>query len=287
MANYTINDLLYLMARLRDPNQGCPWDLKQTSQTLIQHSIEEVYELVDAIESANSKDIQAELGDVLFQVVFLARIAEEQQQFDFHQLVDQLCSKLIRRHPHIFIDGQLFNHSNQNSQREAISEQQVSKNWEAIKAAERVTEGRGGLFDDVPLALPALLRAVKLQKRAATMGLDFTQARSALEKLKEEITELEQAMDGYQQQGTSAQSAEERMIDELGDVLFSSVNVARKLAINPESALRGANQKFIHRVLAVLARLPVDQAGNGRHGEQMPTDSELLDQLWRSVKDRD
>ena len=287
MANYTINDLLYLMARLRDPNQGCPWDLKQTSQTLIQHSIEEVYELVDAIESANSKDIQAELGDVLFQVVFLARIAEEQQQFDFHQLVDQLCSKLIRRHPHIFIDGQLFNHSNQNSQREAISEQQVSKNWEAIKAAERVTEGRGGLFDDVPLALPALLRAVKLQKRAATMGLDFTQARSALEKLKEEITELEQAMDGYQQQVTSAQSAEERMIDELGDVLFSSVNVARKLAINPESALRGANQKFTHRVLAVLARLSVDQPGNGRHGEQMPTDPELLDQLWRSVKHGD
>ena len=287
MANYTINDLLYLMARLRDPNQGCPWDLKRTSQTLIQHSIEEVYELVDAIESANSKDIQAELGDVLFQVVFLARIAEEQQQFDFHQLVDQLCSKLIRRHPHIFIDGQLFNHSNQNSQREAISEQQVSKNWEAIKAAERVTEGRGGLFDDVPLALPALLRAVKLQKRAATMGLDFTQARSALEKLKEEITELEQAMDGYQQQGTSAQSAEERMIDELGDVLFSSVNVARKLAINPESALRGANQKFTSRVLAVLARLSVDQPGNGRHGEQMPTDPELLDQLWRSVKHGD
>ena len=287
MANYTINDLLYLMARLRDPNQGCPWDLKQTSQTLIQHSIEEVYELVDAIESANSKDIQAELGDVLFQVVFLARIAEEQQQFDFHQLVDQLCSKLIRRHPHIFIDGQLFNHSNQNSQREAISEQQVSKNWEAIKAAERVTEGRAGLFDDVPLALPALLRAVKLQKRAATLGLDFTQARSALEKLKEEITELEQAMDGYQQQGTSAQSAEERMIDELGDVLFSSVNVARKLAINPESALRGANQKFTHRVLAVLARLSVDQPGNGRHGEQMPTDPELLDQLWRSVKHGD
>lgn len=287
MANYTINDLLYLMARLRDPNQGCPWDLKQTSQTLIQHSIEEVYELVDAIESANSKDIQAELGDVLFQVVFLARIAEEQQQFDFHQLVDQLCSKLIRRHPHIFIDGQLFNHSNQNSQREAISEQQVSKNWEAIKAAERVTEGRAGLFDDVPLALPALLRAVKLQKRAATMGLDFTHARSALEKLKEEITELEQAMDGYQQQGTSAQSAEERMIDELGDVLFSSVNVARKLAINPESALRGANQKFTHRALAVLARLSVDQPGNGRHGEQMPTDPELLDQLWRSVKHGD
>ena len=287
MANYTINDLLYLMARLRDPNHGCPWDLKQTSQTLIQHSIEEVYELVDAIESANSNDIQAELGDVLFQVVFLARIAEEHQQFDFYQLVDQLCSKLIRRHPHVFIDGQLFNHGNQNSQRETISEQQVSKNWEAIKAAERVTDGRADLFDDVPLALPALLRAVKLQKRAATLGLDFTQARSALEKLKEEITELELAMDGYHQQGTSAQSAEERVIDELGDVLFSSVNVARKLAINPESALRGANQKFIHRVLAVLARLPVDQAGNGRHGEQMPTDPELMDQLWRSVKHGD
>ena len=124
----------------------------------------------------------------------------------------------------------------------------------------------------MPLALPALLRAVKLQKRAATMGLDFTQARSALEKLKEEVTELEQAMDGYQQRGTGAQTSEERMIDELGDVLFSAVNVARKLAINPESALRGANQKFTYRVLAVLARLPLDQAGNVRHGEQMPTD---------------
>ena len=287
MASYSINDLLYLMARLRDPNQGCPWDLRQTSRTLIQHSIEEVYELVDAIESANSKDIQAELGDLLFQVVFLARIAEEQHQFDFNQLVDQLCRKLIRRHPHIFIDGQLYNYNNPNSEREPISEQQVSENWEAIKAGERVTEGRSGLFDDVPLALPALLRSVKLQKRAATMGLDFSQAQSALEKLKEEITELEQAMDGFQQQSTSAQSGEERMMDELGDVLFSLVNVARKLAINPESALRGANQKFTHRVLAVLARLPLDKADNGRHGEQIPTDPELLDQLWRSVKHDD
>lgn len=284
MANYTINDLLYLMSRLRDPDQGCPWDLKQTSQTLIQHSVEEIYELVDAIESANSKDIQAELGDVLFQVIFLARLAEEQQQFDFHQVVDQLCSKLIRRHPHVFIDGQLSKHRNQNSQRETISEQQVSKNWETIKAAERVTEGREGLFDDVPLALPALLRAVKLQKRAATVGLEFTQARSALDKLKEEVFELEQAMEAYQQQGASAQSAEDRMIDELGDVLFSSVNVARKLAINPESALRGANQKFSHRVLAVLAELPAYQASHDRHGEPMPSDPELLDQLWQSVK---
>ncbi|MAV75891.1 MAG: nucleoside triphosphate pyrophosphohydrolase [Actinobacteria bacterium TMED172] len=287
MAKYTTNDLLYLMARLRDPNQGCPWDLKQTSQTLIQYSIEEIYELVDAIESANSKDIQAELGDVLFQVVFLARIAEEEHQFDFHQIVDQLCSKLIRRHPHIFIDGRLLNQSNHNSQREAISEQQVSKNWEAIKAAERVTEGRSGLFDDVPLALPALLRAVKLQKRAATMGLDFTQARSALEKLKEEITELEEAMDGYQQQDTSAQSAEEEISDELGDVLFSSVNVARKLAINPESALRGANQKFTRRVLAVLDELPAYQAGNDSQGKPITINPELLDQLWQSVKHDD
>ena len=284
MANYTINDLLYLMSRLRDPDQGCPWDLKQTSQTLIQHSVEEIYELVDAIESANSKDIQTELGDVLFQVVFLARLAEEQQQFDFHQVVDQLCSKLIRRHPHVFIDGQLSKHRNQNSQRETISEQQVSKNWETIKAAERVTKGREGLFDDVPFALPELLRAVKLQKRAATVGLEFTQARSALDKLKEEVFELEQSMEAYQQQGASAQSAEDRMIDELGDVLFSSVNVARKLAINPEFALRGANQKFSHRVLAVLAELPEYQASHDRHGEPMPSDTELLDQLWQSVK---
>ena len=284
MANYTINDLLYLMSRLRDPDQGCPWDLKQTSETLIQHSIEEVYELVDAIESGNSRDIQSELGDVLFQVVFLARLAEENQQFDFKNVVDQLCSKLIRRHPHIFINGQLFDRSVDNEQRESVTEQQVSKNWEAIKADERVSEGRAGLFDDVPLALPSLLRAFKLQKRAATIGLDFTQANSALEKLKEEIAELEQAIDGYQQQTTSTQFGEERIIDELGDVLFSSVNVARKLAINPESALRGANQKFTNRVLAVLARLPFNQARKGRYGEQMSTDHELLDQLWRSVK---
>ena len=287
MASYKINDLLYLMSRLRDPDHGCPWDLKQTPETLIQHSVEEVYELVDAIESGNSKDIRSELGDVLFQVVFFARLAEENQQFDFNEVVDQLCSKLIRRHPHIFIDGQLFHTNGHNEQRESITEQQVSKNWEEIKAAERETKGREGLFDDVPLALPALLRAVKLQKRASTVGLDFTQARSALEKLKEEISELEQAIDGYQQRGTSAHSGDERMMDELGDVLFSSVNVARKLAINPESALRGANQKFTQRVLALLARLPLDQADNGWHGEQMPTDPELLDQLWRSVKHGD
>ena len=282
-----MNDLLYLMSRLRDPDEGCPWDLKQNPETIIQHSVEEVYELVDAIESGNSKDIQSELGDVLFQVVFLARLAEEDKQFDFNKVVDQLCSKLIRRHPHIFIDGQLFDRSEHNEQRESVTQHQVSKNWEAIKADERKKEGRAGLFDDVPLALPALLRAIKLQKRATTIGLDFTQAHSALEKLKEEITELEQAMDGYQQQSTSARAGEERMIDELGDVLFSSVNVARKLGINPESALRGANQKFTKRVLAVLARLPLYKADNGRHGEQMPTDPELLDRLWWAVKHDD
>ncbi len=288
MAKYTMDDLMHLMSRLRDPDKGCPWDLKQTTKTLIQHSVEEVYELVDAIESDNTKDIQSELGDVLFQVVFLARLAEENQQFDFAMVVDQLCEKLIRRHPHVFIEGQLYNSNQQESLGTSISERQVSESWEDIKAAERVIEGREGIFDDVPLALPALLRAVKLQKRAATVGLDFIQARSALDKLKEEVTELEQAMDNYQQQPDISDSAQSHdykaVIDELGDVLFSSVNVARKLAINPESSLRAANRKFSERVLAVLAKLSAENSMNGKNDDQMTPDPALLAQLWQAVK---
>ena len=143
MASYKINDLLYLMSRLRDQDHGCPWDLKQTPETLIQHSVEEVYELVDAIESGNSKDIRSELGDVLFQVVFFARLAEENQQFDFNEVVDQLCSKLIRRHPHIFIDGQLFHTDGHNEQRQSITEQQVSrigKRLRLLKEKQRVAK---------------------------------------------------------------------------------------------------------------------------------------------------
>ena len=287
MTNYTVDDLLYLISRLRDPDHGCPWDLKQTDKTLIQHSVDEVYELVDAIETGNTNDVQSELGDVLFQVVFLARLAEEGQQFDFSGVVDQLCKKLVRRHPHVFIGGQLYPNSELDIQQPSISELQVSENWETIKAAERIKEGRKGLFDDVPLALPALLRAVKLQKRAATIGLDFTQARSALDKLKEEIDELEQAMEHHQQSDKNNSlrfNQAEAIFDELGDVLFSSVNVARKLAINPESALRAANQKFTHRVLAVLTKLSAEQANYDPHEDQVRADPALLEQLWQSVK---
>ena len=204
-SQYSVDDLQYLMSRLRDPQTGCPWDLKQTPQTIINYSIEEVYELADAIESADIDDIKGELGDVLFQVIFLARLAHEEKQFTFNDVVHTLCSKLVTRHPHVFTNGALYPSSgngekNEESTASSIDEDQVAKNWERIKAGERVKKNRGGLFDDVPLALPALSRAVKLQKRGTTIGFDWPNAKGALAKLKEEVLELEELIEQAEQQ---------------------------------------------------------------------------------------
>lgn len=261
---YSLDDLIYLMSRLRDPDTGCPWDLKQTYQSITAYTLEEVYEVVDAIDRNDLEHLSEELGDLLFQVVFYCQLAAEEGQFTFDQVVSKITSKLIRRHPHVFPDGTL-----QSLRSEAIDEQTVKDNWQAVKQQERQDKGEHGLLDDVPLALPALARAVKLQKRAASVGFDWPNAAPVIDKVKEELQELqEEIIDGDQQ----------RAEEELGDLLFSCVNLARHLSIDPEKALSLANKKFKQRFEGL------EEAIDFKH--QSPSAKQLED-AWQKIKTRD
>ncbi len=223
--------LLRIMRRLRDPMDGCPWDLKQTYRSITPYTIEEAYEVADVVERGALDELPDELGDLLLQVVFLSQIADEDKRFGIVDVIDAICEKMKRRHPHIF--GTVL----------AADADAVKANWETIKAEEKAAGGRatGSILDDVPLGMPALVRAQKLQKRAAKVGFDWPDAGGAMEKAREEIDELDAVV------GKDADAAE----DELGDVLFSLVNVARKLDIDADAALRRANAKFDRRFRAV------------------------------------
>ena len=218
--NYSIADLRYLMARLRDPETGCPWDIKQTYATIASHTVEEVYEVVDAIDRNDLSDLSEELGDLLFQIIFYCQLAEEQGEFDFDTVINHITSKLVRRHPHVFPEGTL------ESSREgtSIDEQQIKRNWEAIKQQERQQKGNSGILDDVPLALPAQMRATKLQKRAASYGFDWPDINGVIDKVKEELDELHHEVNAEDKA---------RQEEELGDLMFACVNLARHLSIDP------------------------------------------------------
>jgi nucleoside triphosphate diphosphatase len=241
---YGLNDLIRIMAILRTPVIGCPWDLEQDFGSIAPYTIEEAYEVADAIERGNLADLREELGDLLLQVVFHARMAEEQDSFVFADVVDAICRKLVRRHPHVFGDD------------EARNAAQVKGLWDRVKA-EEVAAKRGteaarhpeSLLDAVPAGLPALTRAVKLQHRAAKIGFDWPDVAPVLSKLKEEIAELEAAM-------TSGHEAHVR--EEFGDMLFVLANLARHLKLDPDTALRGANEKFSRRFRHIEARLRED-----------------------------
>jgi ATP diphosphatase len=231
-----ITRLLKIMSLLRDPEKGCAWDLKQTFQSIAPHTLEEVYEVIDCIEREDYQHLRDELGDLLFQVVFYAQMGREARLFDFEDICQSISEKLLTRHPHVFPDASIESFGKAN----ALSPEQVESNWEKIKQAERQHKQseEPGLLDDVPQALPAMLRARKLQGRAATGGFDWDNRSAVLDKLKEELQELEQAM----------ASEDARHIDEeFGDLLFSMVNLSRHLKLNPESSLRAANQKFTTR----------------------------------------
>lgn len=236
MANpkYTTDDLLYLMARLRDPLSGCPWDIKQDYASIAPSTLEEAYEVVDAIEKQDFTHLKEELGDLLFQVIFYSQLGKEQQRFDFASVVSDLVEKLLRRHPHVFPDGTLAskidNHFNLPAD--------VKARWEIIKQQERNAKGAMGLLADVPLNLPALSRAAKLQKRAAAVGFDWTDISGPIAKVREELLEVEAAL---------AENNSQAVAEELGDLFFSVVNISRYLKIDPEQALRQANQKFEQR----------------------------------------
>lgn len=268
-----ISRLLQVMAMLRDQRSGCPWDLEQTIASLAPYTLEEVYEVVDAIENADMQQLRDELGDLLFQIVFYAQIAGEQGEFNFHDIAAAITEKLIRRHPHVFPGGDLTGFGKPSE----ITAGEVVVNWESIKQAERNAKRESGkeqaagasILDDVPRVLPALERARKLQKRAANVGFDWPSVHPVLEKLKEEIAEFETAI---QFEG------EERMAQELGDILFALVNIARHCKIEPETALRGANRRFEARFRWIEIALQEQ----GRKAQDVKL--EELDELWEAAK---
>jgi len=247
-----IDRLIAIMTMLRDKQHGCPWDLEQTIKSLLPYTLEEVYEVADAIENNDLVELEDELGDLLFQVIFYAQIAKEQGAFDFQDIATAITDKLVRRHPHVFPDGDV----EQFGISQEIDAEQVVVNWEAIKEIEREEKRKKGgkqgvqgvesILDDVPRALPAMERARKLQKRAAQVGFDWAEIAPVLEKLKEEVAEFEEAL---------ASGDLERMSDELGDVLFATINLARHSKIEPEVALRSTNRRFETRFKWIEAAL--------------------------------
>ncbi len=263
MAQRNIDRLLDVMARLRDPENGCPWDVEQDFKSIAPYTVEEAYEVADAIEREDRDALREELGDLLLQVVFHARMAEEEKSFDFEDVAGAIADKLIRRHPHVF-DRE--NHDSEASLRET---------WENQKAGERAAKARKSgvapsALDDVPVALPALTRAEKLQKRAARVGFDWANVGPVIEKIDEELGELKAEM----RDGANA----ERLTDEMGDVLFSCVNLARHLKIDPEFALRGTNAKFDNRFRKVEQSLREDSL------DLRDVDIEEYERRWQAAK---
>ncbi|MGD8380284.1 MAG: nucleoside triphosphate pyrophosphohydrolase [Gammaproteobacteria bacterium] len=258
-----VEKLLEIMSVLRDPAHGCPWDLEQTFASIAPFTLEEAYEVIDAIQREDAAALREELGDLLFQVVFHSRLAEEKGQFDFAGVVEGISDKLVRRHPHVFGDADINSSDGQ------------TRAWEALKAAERADKAGpdASALQDVPLALPALSRAAKLGRRASRTGFDWPEVSGPMEKIDEEWAELRAEIDG--------KGSRERLEDELGDLLFAVVNLARHLKLDPEAALRRTNAKFERRFRAVEAGLAAK--GLAREGQPL----EVLDRLWNEAKRRE
>jgi MazG family protein len=262
----TLSDLIAIMAALRTPGSGCPWDLEQTFATIAPYTIEEAYEVVDAIERQDMPALKDELGDLLLQVVYHARMAEERKEFGFEEVVDAIAQKMLRRHPHVF---------GSEAERAAGA---APGFWERIKGAEKsrlAASAPAGVLSDVPVGLPALTRAVKLQHKAAAVGFDWPSLKPVFDKLKEELGELEAALADGQTAGPRGKAALE---EEFGDLMFVIANVARHLGLEPEGVLRQANAKFSRRFAAVERKL----AGLGRSPQQ--SDLAEMDRLWEEVK---
>lgn len=253
-----IERLLEIMQALRDPEHGCPWDIDQNFSTIAPYTIEEAYEVADAIEREAWDELKGELGDLLFQSVFHAQMAAEAGHFTFQDVVTTMSNKMVSRHPHVF-----------GSENRDKSAEQQTKDWEAIKAAERAGKAQKGTLDGVAVGLPALLRAYKLQKRAARVGFDWPVVDDVIAKIAEESAELVEA------RNTLTQVEVE---EEFGDLMFVMANLGRHLGVEPEAALRQANAKFIRRFEGVEAKL----AARGK----TPQDSDLaeMDALWDAVK---
>jgi len=264
VSQYSTDDLLYLMARLRDPESGCPWDLTQDYASIAPSTLEEAYEVVDAIEKQDFVHLKEELGDLLFQVIFYSQLGKEENRFEFAGIVSDLVAKLIRRHPHVFPAGTL--HSRVENRHTLPTD--VKARWEAIKQQERAEKGSNGILADVPLNLPSLSRAAKLQKRAASVGFDWDDVYGPIAKVREELMEVEAEL----KSGDIA-----ALEEELGDLLFAVVNIARYQKIDPEQALRRANQKFEQRFHFIEANSPMPLA---------ETSIQEMNRLWDEAKKR-
>lgn len=249
-----IEELLSIMARLRDPQGGCPWDREQDFASILPHTIEEAYEVADAIGREDWQKLPDELGDLLFQVVFYAQLGTERGWFDFDAIVASICRKLVERHPHVFAGETVGDASTQ------------SLRWEEMKAAERAAEGEAGILDGVALALPALTRAAKLQRRAARVGFDWPDVEPVYAKMAEEMDELRAAGDAAEREA------------EIGDLLFVCVNLARHLDVEPETALRGASARFERRFRYIEAQL------RARGGHPETATLQEMDELWDEAK---
>ncbi len=258
---YSMQDLLVLMQQLRDPENGCPWDKKQTLQSLTAYTIEEAYEVVDSIEQNDLSGLKSELGDLLFQVVFYAQLAQEQGLFNFQDVVSTISEKLVRRHPHVFA-GKEFTDS-----------AAVSANWEAEKAKERQEKDAQAtsILDDIPHNLPALMRANKIQKRCATVGFDWHELPPVIEKIHEELDEVMAEIN-------RADYDKAALGEELGDLLFANVNLVRHLGFEPEKILRAGNHKFERRFRAVEHIIQ----SQGRSVKECSLDE--LEAVWQQVK---
>ncbi|MEH6565169.1 MAG: nucleoside triphosphate pyrophosphohydrolase [Halopseudomonas sp.] len=266
---YQLDDLLYLMARLRHPQHGCPWDLQQNFASIVPHTLEEAYEVADAIEQGDFSQLSGELGDLLFQVVYYAQLGQEEGRFTWGDIVDGITRKLVRRHPHVFPDGNLRTPPGALS----LAPEQIKQRWEQIKAEERAEKAGApeqlSLLDDVPQALPSLSRAQKLQKRAASAGFDWPEAAPVVDKIAEELDEVRAAL----RAGDQAAVAEE-----MGDLLFCVVNLARHLGVDAEYALREGNNKFERRFRYIEKQLQAC----GKRVEH--TELSALDALWDQAK---
>lgn len=254
-----LDRIIDIMRRLRDPETGCPWDVEQDFSTIAPYTIEEAYEVADAVQRGNTDDIRDELGDLLLQVIFQSRIAEEAGLFTLADVARSISDKMIDRHPHVFAD----------EDRPQVEEQ--SGRWEAIKAAERASRGKTGVLDDIAAGLPPMLRALKLQKRAARVGFDWTQMDDIINKLHEETAELRSEVE-------SEPVDQDRVIDEVGDVLFVAVNLARRAGVDPETALMGCNSKFEQR----FRYIEEESEKNGSSIYNLSLDE--METLWQAAK---
>lgn len=255
-----IDDLLAIMARLRDPDGGCPWDITQSFDTVYPYTLEEAYEVADAIKREDFDDLRDELGDLLLNIVFHAQMARERSLFDFADVVESICEKMVRRHPHVF-----------DTQVSGVSDKELRANWESQKAAEREeksADGNTSALAGVALALPALMRAQKIGRRASRVGFDWDSIEAVMDKIREELEECEEAVSETPQ----------RIHEEVGDLLFAVVNLARHTGVDAEHALRQANDKFQARFEEVETAAAIDAR------ELSDCDAAELDRYWRAAK---